>query len=660
MLEVPAVTSTGLSRPRRLGCSSLVVERQAELDHSVNALGVAGGVLQLEAGREQRRVEEQEDKILHGLVVLVRLHAAAQLLDDGVTGVELHCLLGHHVLRHAGVTQRLVAHDLLHVRRPPKLRRHQDARRRRQALRHGHLLHLVAQHLLHRLAQLLARRLFLLALPLLLLRLLEVHALLRQARELLVLEVLHLLHHVLVDRLRHEQHLKSAALRLLNERRRLQLLLAVAGNVVDRLLLGLHARHVVLQRRHLLARLGAVEAQQLHQLLAVRRVLVDAQLDVLAKLLVELLVVLLVLRHLVEHFQALLHNFADHLQDLVLLQVLARDVQWQVLAVHDALHEAEPVRAQVLAVVHDEHTAHVQLDVVALLVRLEHVERRALRNKHDRAELQLALHREVLRSRRVLPVVGDGLVEGSVLLLRHVLRVARPERLVLVLDLVLLRHLLHLLRLLLLALVALLHLLDLRLLLVLAGLLRILLVLVRHLLLRRLLHHQLDVVADELGVLLDQFLQAARLQVLQLVLLEVQRDARAALHVRVRRARDRERAARGRLPDVRLVRVVLRRHRHAVRHKVRRVEADTKLANHAHVAAGLQRLHERLRAGTRDRTQVVDEVRLRHTDAVILPPSASYFPCPAPRARTAETIRPAPTGPSGSGSGSCRTHPTHC
>ncbi|GET90669.1 heat shock protein 83 [Leishmania tarentolae] len=590
MLEVPAVTHGGCLGHRRLGCLLLlVVERQAELDHSVNALGVAGGVLQLEAGREQRRVEEQEDKILHGLVVLVRLHAAAQLLDDGVTGVELHCLLGHHVLRHAGVTQRLLRMICSMCADHPNsdvTRMHGDVDRRSDTVTFSTL----SQHLLHRLAQLLARRLFLLALPLLLLRLLEVHALLRQARELLVLEVLHLLHHVLVDRLRHEQHLKSAALRLLNERRRLQLLLAVAGNVVDRLLLGLHARHVVLQRRHLLARLGAVEAQQLHQLLAVRRVLVDAQLDVLAKLLVELLVVLLVLRHLVEHFQALLHNvLADHLQDLVLLQVLARDVQWQVLAVHDALHEAEPVRAQVLAVVHDEHTAHVQLDVVALLVRLEHVERRALRNKHDRAELQLALHREVLRSRRVLPVVGDGLVEGSVLLLRHVLRVARPERLVLVLDLVLLRHLLHLLRLLLLALVALLHLLDLRLLLVLAGLLRILLVLVRHLLLRRLLHHQLDVVADELGVLLDQFLQAARLQVLQLVLLEVQRDARAALHVRVRRARDRERAARGRLPDVRLVRVVLRRHRHAVRHKVRRVEADTKLANHAHVAAGLQR-----------------------------------------------------------------------
>jgi hypothetical protein len=67
--------------------------------------------------------------------------------------------------------------------------------------------------------------------------------------------------------------------------------------------------------------------------------------SVLAERLVELLVVLLVLRQLAEHLQALLHDvLADHLQDLVLLQHLAADVERQVLRVDNALDEATGTR----------------------------------------------------------------------------------------------------------------------------------------------------------------------------------------------------------------------------------------------------------------------------------------------------------------------------
>merc|ERR1712185_703003 len=97
----------------------------------------------------------------------------------------------------------------------------------------------------------------------------------------------------------------------------------------------------------------------------------------------------------------------------------------------DALDELEELGHDVLAVVHDEDAAHVQLDVVELLLvaALEHVEGRAARHEEHRLELELALDREVLDGRVVLPVVRERLVERRVLLLRHLLGLAHPDRL---------------------------------------------------------------------------------------------------------------------------------------------------------------------------------------------------------------------------------------
>ena len=52
---------------------------------------------------------------------------------------------------------------------------------------------------------------------------------------------------------------------------------------------------------------------------------------------------------------------ADDLEDLVLLQGLARDVERQVLRVDDALDEVEVLRDEIVAVVHDEDAADVEL-----------------------------------------------------------------------------------------------------------------------------------------------------------------------------------------------------------------------------------------------------------------------------------------------------------
>merc|ERR1712167_297727 len=213
-----------------------------------------------------------------------------------------------------------------------------------EAARDDDLVDLVVEHLLHQLAQALG--------------LLHLEALIRRRDELLALVLLELLHGVLVDRVDHVQHLHPLLLEALEERRVLDRALRLARHVVDARLRVGHARDVVVEARELLARLGRVVAHELGDLGAVRRVLVDAELEVLRERLVELLVHVLVLRELVEHLDRLLDEvLLDDLEDLVLLERLARDVERQVLRVDDALDELEELGHDVLAVVHDEDAA---------------------------------------------------------------------------------------------------------------------------------------------------------------------------------------------------------------------------------------------------------------------------------------------------------------
>merc|ERR1719515_68600 len=181
---------------------------------------------------------------------------------------------------------------------------------------------------------------------------------------------------------------------------------------------------------------------------------VDAQLEILPEGLVELVEVVLVLGDLGEHLQALLDDvLLDDLKDLVLLQHLTGDVERKVLGVDDTLDETEPLGDDVLAVVHDEDAAHVQLDVVRLLLAVKHVEGRALGHEEHALERELALDGEVLHREVVLPVVGEGLVEGGVLVAGDLVGGAHPDGLLLVHQVPLVAHLLHGLLLLLLLLV---------------------------------------------------------------------------------------------------------------------------------------------------------------------------------------------------------------
>ena len=103
-------------------------------------------------------------------------------------------------------------------------------------------------------------------------------------------------------------------------------------------------------------------------------------------------------------------------------------------------------------------------------------------------------------------------------------------------------------------------------------------------LLNLLRYRQLNGVGDELGVFLDDVLDALLLDVLGLVLLEEQADLSTTAERRVDGVGgDGEGTAGSGLPDVLLIVVVLRDNLHALGDEVGRVETDTELADHRNV-----------------------------------------------------------------------------
>jgi len=564
----------------------------------VDAFGVRVGVIKVEAGSEERGVEEEVDEILDGLVGGVFVDLALELLDDGVRGVDFHRLLGDHVGGHGGVAEGLVLHDLFHVGGPAEFGGDENAGGGGEAISEDDLLDLVAEDVLHLLGEVFVRGLFFFLALLFLFGFVELDTFLGEADELLAFEVLDLLHDVLVDGVNHEDDFEVTALGFLNEGRGLELLLGVTGDVVDGVLAFLHAGDVVLEGGHLFEGLGGVVAEEFHELGAVGGVFVEAELEVLAELFVELLVVLVVGGDVFEHFEGLLGEvLLDDLQDLVLLEVFTGDVQGEIFGVNDTLDEAEPFGAEVLAVVHDEDTADVELDVVLLLVGLEHVEGGTLGDEEDALEFKLTFNGEVLDGEVVFPIVGDGLVEGAVFLLGAFLGVAGPEGLVLVLDFEFLGDFLDLL------------------LLLLFTLLGFFLVVVGDFLLGGLFDLEFDVVADEFGVLLDEVLDAAFFEVFKLIFLELENDLGTADEAAVANLGDGEGTTGGGFPEVGFVVVVLGVDLDGVGDEVGGVETDTELTNHGDVTTSFDGFHEGLGAGAGDGTEVGDEVGLGHTDA---------------------------------------------
>ena len=136
--------------------------------------------------------------------------------------------------------------------------------------------------------------------------------------------------------------------------------------------------------------------------------------------------VLAQLRQRVEHFFREAVLYLSRLA--VLLEHFARDVEREVLGIYDAFDEAHIFRYELLAVVHYEHAADVELHAV-LAVLIEKVHRRARRDEEQRAEFAHALGLVVDALERVFPVVRDVAVEFVEFLVRYLFLRARPERL---------------------------------------------------------------------------------------------------------------------------------------------------------------------------------------------------------------------------------------
>jgi hypothetical protein len=630
------------SRDRLLGS----VDGQTQSNHSVDSRGeiLRGG--EGETGSQERSLEEKVGKVSDSLVSLVLGDSLLELLDDRVVGVELHSLLGSHVRGHftsafehlaqegmlltGRVSKSLGLHDSLHVGRPTELSGDEDTWGIGDSVGNDDLLDLVAEVLLDSSAKTLVLLDVLLSGLLLLGGLLKLKSLLGDADKLLAIELLELGNGVLVNGVDKEQDLEALLLQDLQERRVLDGLKGFTGKVVDRLLDLGHSGDVVLERGLLVDGLRGVESEELGDLGSVGGVLVDTELEVLGEGLVELVEVLLVLGDLGNEVESLLDKvLSDDLEDLVLLKGLSGDVKGQVLGVDDTDDKVKVLRHHwmsvssvrrdlkgqltLLVVLGDEDSSDVELNVVSLLLGLKQVEGRSLGDEDDGLELELTLNGEVLDGQMVLPVVGDRLVERGVLLGGDVGGVSGPDGLLLVELLVLGRGLLDLLGLLgLLARVLILDLLDLGL-----ALLDLLLLLL-DLLLGLLGDDQLDGVRDELGVLLDDLSDSLLVKVLFQVVLDEQlhrgsSSEPGALGV----LGDGEGSTGGRLPDVLLVVVVLGGDLDLLGNEVRRVETDTELTDHADVGTGGESLHEGLGTGLGDRTEVVDQVGLGHTNTGI-------------------------------------------
>jgi len=122
--------------------------------------------------------------------------------------------------------------------------------------------------------------------------------------------------------------------------------------------------------------LGGVETEVFRELAAVLCILMDTKLNVLAKGLPELVVIVFVLSDLTDEVKRLLDKvLANDLQNLILLESLTGNVEWKILRINDTLDKVKVLRDELLAVIHDEDTADVELDVVTLLLLFEEIER---------------------------------------------------------------------------------------------------------------------------------------------------------------------------------------------------------------------------------------------------------------------------------------------
>jgi hypothetical protein len=94
-----------------------------------------------------------------------------------------------------------------------------------------------------------------------------------------------------------------------------------------------------------------------------------------------------------EQFQNFFDDvFLDDLEDLVLLQEFSGNVKRKIFRIDDSLNEAEAIRDQILAVVHNEDSSDVEFDVIFFLLGFEEIEGGSFGYEEDCLELELSLN----------------------------------------------------------------------------------------------------------------------------------------------------------------------------------------------------------------------------------------------------------------------------
>ena len=372
---------------------------------------------------------------------------------------------------------------------------------------------------------------------------------------------------------------------------------ALAGGIVDALLIFFHARDVFLERRELLLR-GGVEHQQLLERVLARLAAVahDAEAELAAEVRVELLVALAVVFE--ELFKVGAHLLfkvlADDLELAVVLQELAGNVEAQIRRIDHAAHKAQIVGQERVALVHDENARAVELQALLVAFRVE-VERARRRHEQQRLIGNAALGGDGDRALGLVEFARQLRIELVVLLVRHLAALALPER--------------H-------------HGVD--------GLerfdgLKLGLFGVAALLDLLLGHHHADGVADVVGKLLDERVQAVGLEILAVVLL-----IRVGLDVHDDLGADRILVALGHgvavraggLPAVGLLfAVLLRENGDLIGDHEGGVESYAELADDVDIGLllvlFLRLLAELIGTGGGDHAEVVFKLFFTHADAVI-------------------------------------------
>ena len=152
-------------------------------------------------------------------------------------------------------------------------------------------------------------------------------------------------HQPFVDAIEHQQYFNAFIFEDFKMRAAARGLISFGTNVVDALLVFFLAFHVIRKTRGLVAVavISRGEAQQLHNSVAIGKIFTRALFEDLAKLFPERLILLRIfLGHVFEHAK---HTLRDRITNrgnaFVLLQDLARDVEWQIVGVDDALDETK-------------------------------------------------------------------------------------------------------------------------------------------------------------------------------------------------------------------------------------------------------------------------------------------------------------------------------